>query len=127
MILLRDGTHRIKDIWLADLQSVKVYNPVHAEILPLEYLEKLPLVEEKTTSFYEESGSSKGYVKGSTKIWERLFMGWWAFDWRVGEDKRLGKDINNPPVFYTSLKPWARAESDMRNFEVFLAYWGWNL
>ena len=91
MILLRDGTHRIKDIWLADLQSVKVYNPVHAEILPLEYLEKLPLVEEKTTSFYEESGSSKGYVKGSTKIWERLFMGWWAFDWRVGEDKRLGK------------------------------------
>ncbi len=54
-------------------------------------------------------------------------MGWWAFDWRIGEDKKLGKTRDDGIVFYTSLKPWARKASDMRDFEAFLLYWKWGL
>ena len=52
-------------------------------------------------------------------------MSWWAFDWRIGEDKKFGKDENDGILFYTSLKPWSRKKSDMRNFISFLKYWGW--
>jgi len=30
-------------------------------------------------------------------------------------------------VFYTSLKPWRRHDSDMWPFADFLRYWGWHL
>lgn len=51
-------------------------------------------------------------------------MGWWALDGKVGEDKDLGYDIYDGPIFYTSLKPWARNASDLRDFSGFLEYWG---
>ena len=54
-------------------------------------------------------------------------MSWWVFDWRVGEDKKFGKDKNDGILFYTSLKPWDREKSDMRDFVTFLKYWKWNL
>jgi len=127
MILIRDGTHRVKDIWLSDSCSLKKYNTIRAEIQPRESLEKLPLKNYETTSFYETSGPREGYVKGSFKIRERLLMSWWAFDWRVGEDKKFGKDKNDGILFYTSLKPWDRKNSDMRNFVTFLKYWKWKL
>ena len=126
MILLREDTHRVKDIWAGTLHSVK-NSSMEARIQPLEALEKLALENGQAISFYKKSGSGRGYVKGSTKIWERLLMGWWALDWRVGEDKKLGRDKNDPPTFHTSLKPWARNESDLRDFDTFLTYWGWNL
>lgn len=126
MILLREDTHRVKDIWAGTLSSVESFS-MEAKIQSLESLEQLALENDQTISFYRQSGSGRGYVKESTKIWERIFMGWWALDWRVGEDKKLGRDKNDPPTFYTSLKPWARDESDLRDFETFLAYWGWNL
>ncbi|MCL7489588.1 MAG: hypothetical protein M8357_15585 [Desulfobulbaceae bacterium] len=39
---------------------------------------------------------------------ERLLISWWAFDWNIGEGKKLSADKKEPPVFFTSLKPWAR-------------------
>jgi len=127
LILLRDGSHRVKDIWLSAADSLKKYDTFLAEIQPLDSLEKLPLNNHETTSFYETSGPRKGYVKGSHKIRERFLMSWWAFDWRVGEDKKLGKDKNDGILFYTSLKPWDREKSDIRDFVTFLRYWKWKL
>jgi hypothetical protein len=127
MILLRDGTHRVKDMWLSELCSLEKYNNIMAKIQPLVSLEKLPLKNSETTSFYETSGSRRDYVKGSFKIRERFLMSWWALDWRVGEDKKFGKDVNDGILFYTSLKPWDRKKSDMRNFAEFLKYWKWKL
>lgn len=122
------ATHRIKNIWRLDQGELGPYSRLRARIQPLAALEYLQLDDDgSTTSFYEESGSRRGYVKGSHKIWERLLMGWWALDWRVGEDKKLGRDLSDGTVFYTSLKPWAREESDMRDFARFLRYWGWRL
>ena len=125
MILIRGASHRVKDIWLAHNDSLKKYNTVIADTQAMISLERLPL-KDGTSSFYETSGSRKGYVKGSQKTWERLLMSWWAFDWRVGEDKKLGETKHDGPLFYTSLKPWAREKSDLRDFANFLTYWGWN-
>jgi hypothetical protein len=130
VLTLRHATHRVKDAWLSDgesLQSLRPYNLSMASLAPLDSLETLLLGERETTSFYETSAPRKGYVKSSTKIWERLFMSWWAFDWRVGEDKKLGKNKNDSIQFYTSLAPWNREASDMRDFNTFLKFWGWNL
>jgi len=127
MILIRSETHRVKDIWLSDASPLEKYNIVEADIKPLTSLETLPLNSHGTTSFYETSGARKGYVKGSFKTRERLFISWWAFDWRVGEDKKLGNDTNDGIIFYTSLKPWNRERSDMRNFVTFLKFWKWKL
>ena len=126
MMLIREGSHRVKDIWLDRGDLLGKLDTRVAERQALESLEELPLKGGKT-SFYETSGSRKGYVKGSHKPWERLLMSWWAFDWRIGEDKKLGKDRDDGPVFYTSIKPWAREESDLREFAAFLRYWGWKL
>jgi len=97
--------------------------PLH----PLEELKHLPLESGGTTSFYETKGCRAGHVKGSFKSRERLFMSWWTLAWTIGQDKYLGTDKNDGPVFYTSLLPWARKASDMRDFASFLRYWGWNL
>jgi hypothetical protein len=127
IVLVRDGSHRGMDIQVSDADSLHKYHRVAAEIRPLDSLENLPLESNGTTSFYETCGPRKGYVKGSGKIRERLLMSWWTFDWRVGEDKKLGKDKNDGILFYTSLKPWAREESDLRDFVTFLQYWKWKL
>lgn len=127
ILQIRHGSHRVKNAWLATLEDIRDYPTVVPLFKSLESLEKLTLADGRTTSFYETSGSRMGYVKGSHKIWERLLISWWAFDWRVGEDKKLGNDTSDAIVFYTSLKPWAREESDMRDFAGFLRYWGWEL
>lgn len=125
-IFIRDATHRVKDIALATPDDIKRYPQAKATVAPPRSLEILPLAEGATTSFYETSGWRAGYVKGSDKPWERLLMGWWTLDWHIGEDKKLGADRNDGAPFYTSLKPWARDASDMRDFPACLAYWGWN-
>ena len=127
MILLRRGSHRVKDIWLSASDSLDRFNIIMGKIKPLASLEQLPLNAGETTSFYETSGPRKGYVKGSHKIRERVLMSWWTFDWRIGEDKKLGRDKNDGILFYTSVKPWDREESDMRDFATFLRYWKWKL
>jgi len=126
-VLIRSGTHRIKDIWLLKSDSLEKTKTVMADVKPLDSLKNLPLGYNETTSFFENSGARKGYVKGSYKFREWLFMSWWAFDSRIGEDKVYGTDKNEGITFYTSIKPWAREESDMRDFNGFLKYWGWGL
>ena len=126
MILIRSETHRVKDIWLSAGIPSDRYDIVKAKHQPFAALERLPLKNHGTTSFYETSGCRKGYVKESHKTRERLYMSWWAFDWRVGEDKKLGKDENDGILFYTSLKPWRRKVSDLRDFITFSKYWGWH-
>ncbi len=126
-LLLQKDTHRIMDLWLADGRNPADYQRVPTPVKPLKVLEGLGLPDGASTSFYETEGGRRDYVKDSRKPWERLFMSWWAFDWRVGEDKKLGRDQEDGILFYTSLKPWARQPSDLRNFPVFLKYWGWNL
>lgn len=127
MILLRTDTHRVKDMWTASSKSLNDYRRINAETQSLTSLEALPLKQGGTTSFYETSGPRKGYVKGSQKSRERLLMSWWALDWRIGEDKKLGINKQDGIQFYTSLKPWAREASDIRNFATFLNYWKWTL
>ena len=123
VIVLRDGTHRVKDIRWGNTGASG--HGVQAELQPMDALDRLALGDGTTTSFYETSGGRKGYVKESYKPRERILMGWWALDLRVGEDKKLGRNMNDGIQFYTSLKPWARSASDMRDFAAFLKYWGW--
>jgi len=126
-ILIRDGTHRVKDIWLLKPDALAKYNTVRADVKYLDALKHLPLAYNQTTSFFENAGSRDGYVKGSYKFREWLLMSWWAFDSRIGEDKVFGTDKNDGIPFYTSIKAWARDSSDMRDFNGFLTYWGWKL
>lgn len=128
VFLIRSGNHRVKDVWIDEITgNLNGYKIVETHLVPTEHLENLPLEGDMSTSFFETTGPRKGYVKSSNKPWEKILMSWWIFDWRVGEDKRLGKDKTDGPVFYTSLKPWNREESDMRDFAAFLKYWGWKL
>lgn len=126
-ILLRSAVHRVMDLRLEDADTVHRYQVATATLQPLESLSHLRTPAGETFSFFETQGSRKDYVVGNRKIRERLLISWWAFDWRVGEDKRLGRDTGDGPVFYTSLKPWARKASDLRDFAAFLDYWGWGL
>jgi len=124
---LRDGTHRIMDAWLADARQPDARSrAVQARLAPVDALSNLPLGTGETASFFVTEGPRKDYVVDSEKVWERLLISWWALDWRVGEDKRLGRDPGDGRVFYTSLKPWARQASDLRDFAGFLRYWGWH-
>lgn len=124
---IENASHRIYDISLSDSTAQLGRQTRIAQLAPLQSLENLPTKNGETLSFYETSGPRKGYVRDSHKIGERVLISWWALDWRVGEDKKFAPDSTDEPIFYTSLKPWARQASDIRNFPVFLKYWGWKL
>jgi len=126
-VLIRNNTHRVKDVFISDRENLMDHKTSKARLQPLDLLHHLPQKKGGSASFYQESGEGKGYVRGSSKPWEWLLMSWWVFDGRVGQDKYFGRDRGDGPVFYTSLKPWARNESDMRDFPTFLNYWGWKL
>ena len=123
LIQLRSNNHRVMNVKLTSFSSLaETLTPV--EIKPVETLERLPLGDGHT-SLYHNDGRHQGYVKGSFKPWELLLMSWWAFDFHIGRDKQLGDPAETGTVFYTSLKPWARDESNMWFFADFLDYWGW--
>ncbi len=124
---IADQTHRISAV-TTGIPDASDYNgnPIPMELLPLGALYHLPH-NDSTVPFFATTGPRAGYVKNNTKILERLFISWWAFDWRVGEDKAYGQDDTSPAIFYTSLKFWARTASDLKNFPAFLEYWGWRL
>jgi hypothetical protein len=124
---IENASHRIHDIRLSDSTSLPGQQARMAQLASLQSLDTLATKDGKTVSFYETSGPRKGYVRDSHKTGERVLISWWALDWRVGEDKKFVPDSTNEPVFYTSLKPWARQASDIRNFPLFLRYWGWKL
>lgn len=128
VINLRNKSHRVRGLSLVkDAEASESYLLENAPILPLEALEALPMEDGSTTSFFETEGFKEGYVKGSNKPWEKLFISWWVFDWRVGQDKIFKPDDSTNTIFYTSLKFWRREASDMEDFPGFLRYWGWGL
>lgn len=124
---LESETHRISDVAAStDHSPSRPYETIEMEFFLMNALYQLPY-KGKTESFFEMSGPREGYVRNNTKILERLLISWWAFDLYVGEDKAFGSADTSDTIFYTSLKFWARKTSDMKNFPVFLSYWGWKL
>jgi len=129
LIHLRPGVHRVMDIEIIDkhkLQDSRQFNVIYADLKPARELEKIP-VDGGTTSFYHQKGLLKGYVKGSVKPLESIFLSLLSLDFFVGTDKVYAdpQEYGNP--FYTSLKPWNRNASDMWDFAAFLKFWGWRL
>ncbi|MBI5137957.1 MAG: hypothetical protein HZA24_11575 [Nitrospirae bacterium] len=128
VLVLRDGTHRVADVIPFDPDTALEIIPT--PLAPVADLETLPVAGAEpvaTTPFFHPDGPGKGYVKGAHKTLEFLFVSWWALDAHVGHDKRYAPRGETGKVFYTSLKPWARKESDMWEFADFLRYWGWGL
>lgn len=126
-VLLRDGNHRVMDLQPLASEDISArYRVVQMAIEPIEALKALPL-NGTTTSFYHTSGPRRDYVKNIVKPFELLLLSWWVFDLNVGVDKEYGETLDVGRVFYTSLKPWRRKQSDMRAFADFLTYWGWKL
>lgn len=117
-------THRIRDAGIIDREAGEQLPSREMTLRPMRDLYALPS-RDGTTPFFETDGCRAGYVKDSFKILERLFMSWWAFDLRVGEDKAYSVLDDSRTRFYTSLKFWARRASDMKDFPGFLSYWGW--
>lgn len=129
VIYLHDKTHRVIHLDIATIDDlVGLYGVHQLAIKPIDKLDSLMLSDGgKQVSMFESSGSRKDYVRDSRKPFEFLLMSWWAMDIRVGVDKRYGKAGHEGQVFYTSLKPWAQKESDMRDFPSFLGFWDWRL
>ena len=129
VIYLRDETHRVIHLDVASHDDVAArYDIQPLTVHPVAALDALELADSGArVSMFEPGGSRQDYVRDSHKPFEFLFMSWWSFDVRVGVDKRYGLPGGQGRVFYTSLKPWARRESDMRDFPAFLRYWGWHL
>lgn len=126
-ITVHDGDHRVGDVRPLRSDDATAGSQLrNLELRPMAELTALPL-NGATTSFFEEEGNRRGYVKNSHKPLERLLMGWWALDLRIGEDKALGPVEETGVRLYTSLKPWARRQSDLWPFDDFLRYWGWHL
>lgn len=123
LIPLRSETHRVMDLCLLTEQAIQTAD---LPLLPMSTLHHLPL-DGEMGSFFESEGERKGFVRDSRKPWEQLLMSWWALDAKVGEDKDLGAAAETGTIFYTSLKPWARQDSDLWRFPAFLTYWGWTL
>ena len=126
MFHLDTETHRIRDVLVMNQESFSADEIIPSDTFPIDNLYRLPF-NGSEESFFELSGDREGYVKNNTKWLERILMGWWAFDFRVGEDKAYGGSDNSDVPLYTSLKFWAREASDLKNFAQFLLYWGWNL
>jgi hypothetical protein len=124
---IESETHRVGHVAVLSGYSLDRYQPRFTlPLYPMQQLFQLSF-EGSTVSFFEDEGARKGYVKGSSKILERLFMGWWVFDLQIGEDKAYSIHDTSGIPLYTSLKFWAREASDLKNFPAFLKYWGWRL
>lgn len=128
---LESETHRVCDVAISGHDPLHhLYDTIDVKTFSMNALYHLPISDEyrsTTESFFEMDGPRKGYVRNNTKILERLFISWWAFDLYVGEDKAFGSADTSETPFYTSLKFWDREESDLKNFPRFLSYWGWKL
>ena len=127
-VYIRTGEHRVMNLEImeeTDFQQTIVSN-LQMPLFHARTLEQIP-VNGKTTSFYHQDGLLKGHVIGAVKPWESLLLGLISLDFFVGTDKVYGDSKKTGNRFYTSLKPWNRAESDMWHFARFLRFWGWRL
>lgn len=132
VIYLQDETHRVNHMDVLPLNRVMTQYALQPLMLrPMSDLDELSGVgksdADQFESMFETGGAGRGYVRDVSKPFEFLLVSWWALDSRVGVDKRYGTAGDDGPGFYTSIKPWARQTSDMRDFPRFLNYWGWHL
>lgn len=129
LVHLRPEVHRIMDLEVIEQASLESrgYGIINLSVADMNDLQQLAADFGSTTSFYHKDGWRKGYVKGSFKPLETLFLSWLSLDLFVGSDKIYGDPHIWNNRFYTSLKPWRREESDMWDFPGFLEYWGWRL
>jgi len=129
VVVLKNGTHRVIHVDAGQIDDLKSqYGSISMVMKPASDLEALiPDNGQRSVSMFETTGPRKGYVRDSHKPFEFLFMSWWVMDRYVGVDKLYGTPEQDGPPFNTSLKPWARSDSDMRDFPRFLRYWGWRL
>lgn len=129
MVHIRPEVHRVMDLEVVENRHVevsKIYRLVGTVAEPVRILENLPL-EGETVSFYHEDGFMQGYVKGSVKPFETMFLSLPSLDLFVGADKAYDDPEKTENPFYTSLKPWNRHESNMWFFDRFLYFHGWRL
>ena len=127
VLTIRNGTHRVMNVAVRDIKLLQSECRVTtAPLRDMRALDRLPLGA-ATTPFFHPDGGRKGYVRGAKKLWEKLFIGWWALDLSVGVDKKWGAPEETGVTLYTSLKPWAREASNICVFPRFLNYWGWRL
>jgi hypothetical protein len=129
MIYLRPGVHRVMNLEVLDARDLTTdkFRIIPMKVEPMEVLQRLPVDDDGTTSFYYKDGLLKGHVKGSIKPWETLLMSLISLDLFVGSDKDYADTAATDNPFYTSLKPWRREDSNMWHFARFLHYWGWRL
>lgn len=130
LVFVRPDVHRVMDLAVVSRDSLQHREAVVKKtgLAVLDDLERLAVPgSTKTTSFFYESGLMKGYVKGALKPWELVFLSGPALDLFVGMDKAYYGDPKQGLPMYTSLKPWARKDSDLRDYGRFLSYWGWRL
>ena len=130
LVYIRPDVHRIMGLEVRDDPGFVPgpdWSVVRARLAGIDALERLPLANGETTSFYHGKGFHRGHVKGSTKPWESLLMGPLSLDLLVGSDKVYGdrRETGNP--FYTSLRLWNRTRSDMWTFGRWLRFYGWGL
>ncbi len=120
--------HKIESVFYQDYRILDMKKKrCEIPVEPLENLEHLNLNGKEVSMYYIKSADGFGYVRQSAKPFEFFLMSWWTFDPRIGSDKILGATGDKNPRFYTTIKPWARKQSDMRDYHRFLMYWGWNL
>ncbi|MBT8351457.1 MAG: hypothetical protein KJO26_09530 [Deltaproteobacteria bacterium] len=126
LVYLRSAIHRVADIRIVESDTLTDVHKFSMPVLPMDRLDTIPL-NGKSTSLFHQKGILKGYVKGSIKYWETIFLSLISLDFFVGTDKAYKDTDETENHFYTSLKPWNRSSSDMWHFDRFLKFWGWRL
>lgn len=125
VVFVRKGSHRVADLQVASIDSVKEkYTLSAAAMAPIEQLKHLPLGDGET-SFYYEEGDMKGLVKGAYKRGEALLLGAVMRDGRIGQDRIYASEDELPRGFYTTINPVKKEESDMWDYRAFLEQNGW--
>jgi hypothetical protein len=128
MVAIRGDEHRVVGVdWADEMMIENDYDTREIRLLPMTALDALIDEDGQAQSFFISEGKAAGWVRDTRKPLEFALMSWWTFDPRIGVDKRYGEPAGNSPQFYTSIKPWNRTPSDMRDFPGFLAFWGWQL
>lgn len=125
VIVLRDGTHRTKDIRIGRLEDLEARTQiVRTRVANVEALKSLKLGID-STSFYHTKGRKRGLVKGAHKPWETLIFGLVAWDANVGQDREYASKDESGRRFYTTLRSSQKKRSDMWDYAGYLRNNGW--
>ncbi|UCH82299.1 MAG: hypothetical protein JSW20_06600 [Nitrospiraceae bacterium] len=89
LIHLRPEVHRVMDLHVIEDQNIAMNDrliSIDTRLAHMDDLMKIP-IDGSFTSFYYSEGPMKGFVKGSVKVWESLFLSLISLDLFVGTDK----------------------------------------